>query len=107
MEKTGIKMMLDVIFVGNAITDVIGSCDENFLIENNIQKGGMNLVDENDLVGQIIRFTNKNLRKGFIFITRPSIKNCLKYLKTLKYVGLSGVPRLTNNNAFFILSRIF
>ena len=65
------------------------------------------LVDENDLVGQIIRFTNKNLRKGFIFITRPSIKNCLKYLKTLKYVGLSGVPRLTNNNAFFILSRIF
>ena len=28
--KTGIKMMLDVIFVGNAITDVIGSCDENF-----------------------------------------------------------------------------
>ena len=51
--------------------------------------------------------TNINLKKGFIFITRPSIKNCLKYLKTLKYVGLSGVPRLTNNNAFFISSQIF
>ena len=42
------------------------------------------LVDENDLVGQMIKFTKINLNIGLIFITRPSIQNCLRYLKTLK-----------------------
>ena len=64
MEKIGIKIMLDVIFVGNAITDVIGSCDENFLIENNIQKGGMNLVDENRANYLFSKLDNKIIEAG-------------------------------------------
>ncbi len=36
----------DVLFVGNAIMDVIAPCDEDFLIHNQIEKGGMNLIDE-------------------------------------------------------------
>ena len=60
------------------------------------------LDDENDLFGQITKFTKKNLKIGFISNTRPSIKNCLRYLSTLKYEGLFGVPKFTINNAFFI-----
>ena len=36
----------DVLFVGNAIMDVIAPCDDDFLIDNQIEKGGMNLIDE-------------------------------------------------------------
>ena len=36
----------DVLFVGNAIMDVIAPCDDDFLTHNQIEKGGMNLIDE-------------------------------------------------------------
>ncbi len=35
----------DVLCIGNAIVDVIASCDEAFLSENGIIKGAMNLID--------------------------------------------------------------
>ena len=37
---------IDVLFVGNAIMDVLSSCNESFLTEHCIEKGGMNLIDE-------------------------------------------------------------
>ena len=37
---------LDVVGVGNAIVDVIASVQDGFLIEHNIRKGGMTLVDQ-------------------------------------------------------------
>ena len=37
-----------------------------------------------DEVAKIIKLTKINLNIGLIFITLPSIKNCLRYLKTLK-----------------------
>lgn len=36
----------DVIGLGNAIVDVIARADEAFLAENNLAKGSMHLVDE-------------------------------------------------------------
>ncbi len=36
---------LDVLAVGNAIVDIFGRCDDNFLAENNIEKGVMTLLD--------------------------------------------------------------
>ncbi len=35
----------DVLCIGNAIVDIIAECDEAFLVENDIIKGAMNLVD--------------------------------------------------------------
>lgn len=35
----------DVLCIGNAIVDIIARCDEDFLIENGIIKGAMNLID--------------------------------------------------------------
>ena len=39
-------MSLDVIYVGNAIVDMVARCDDAFLSEHDIDKGGMNLIDE-------------------------------------------------------------
>ena len=50
----------------------------------------------------MIKLTSRNLNIGLTFNTFSSDKNCLRYLKTLKYEGLSGVPKLTINSAFFI-----
>ncbi|WP_421789542.1 adenosine kinase [Hyphobacterium sp.] len=36
----------DITGVGNAIVDVIAPCDDAFLTEQNIEKGGMTLIDE-------------------------------------------------------------
>lgn len=36
----------DVLFVGNAIMDVLCPCDDSFLVAHDIEKGGMNLIDE-------------------------------------------------------------
>ncbi len=36
----------DVLFVGNAIMDVLSPCDDAFLTHHEIEKGGMNLIDE-------------------------------------------------------------
>lgn len=36
----------DVLGIGNAIVDVIATCDEGFLVAESIEKGGMTLVDE-------------------------------------------------------------
>ncbi|MCT7376214.1 adenosine kinase [Chelativorans salis] len=35
----------DVLCIGNAIVDIIARCDERFLIENDIIRGAMNLID--------------------------------------------------------------
>lgn len=35
----------DVLCIGNAIVDIIASCDEAFLVDNGIIKGAMNLID--------------------------------------------------------------
>lgn len=35
----------DVLTVGNAIVDIIARCDDDFLVENGIHKGAMNLID--------------------------------------------------------------
>ena len=35
----------DVLTVGNAIVDIIARCEEDFLLENTITKGAMNLID--------------------------------------------------------------
>jgi sugar/nucleoside kinase (ribokinase family) len=35
----------DVLTVGNAIVDIISRCDDRFLIDNEITKGAMNLID--------------------------------------------------------------
>ena len=39
-------MSLDVIYVGNAIVDMVAVSDEAFLARHDIEKGGMNLIDE-------------------------------------------------------------
>ena len=36
---------IDVLAVGNAIVDIFGQCDDNFLVANKIEKGVMTLVD--------------------------------------------------------------
>ena len=36
----------DVICIGNAIMDILGAVEDGFLIEHNVDKGGMNLIDE-------------------------------------------------------------
>lgn len=36
---------LDVLCVGNAIVDIIARCEDDFLVENTIKKGAMNLID--------------------------------------------------------------
>ena len=36
---------LDVLCVGNAIVDIIARCEDTFLIDNDITKGAMNLID--------------------------------------------------------------
>ena len=37
---------VDALFVGNAIMDVFGTCDDTFLTAHDIEKGSMTLVDE-------------------------------------------------------------
>lgn len=37
---------IEVLFVGNAILDVLSSCEDSFLTDHDIEKGGMNLIDE-------------------------------------------------------------
>ena len=39
-------MKLDAIFVGNAIVDMVDVCEDTFLQNHQIEKGGMNLIDE-------------------------------------------------------------
>ncbi len=36
---------LDVLCIGNAIVDIIARCEDSFLIENDITKAAMNLID--------------------------------------------------------------
>lgn len=43
-------MSLDVIYVGNAIVDMVAVSDDAFLQTHQIEKGGMNLIDENRAV---------------------------------------------------------
>ena len=35
----------DVLAIGNAIVDIIASCEDDFLVQENIAKGAMNLID--------------------------------------------------------------
>ena len=38
--------MIDVTTIGNAIVDIIAQCSDSYLIEQNIIKSSMNLIDE-------------------------------------------------------------
>lgn len=46
LPQKNVDCLYDVCVVGNAIVDVISSCDDAFLEIENIQKGGMTLIDE-------------------------------------------------------------
>ena len=39
------KKLYDILAVGNAIIDVFSQCNDDFLLQNSIEKGGMNLLD--------------------------------------------------------------
>jgi sugar/nucleoside kinase (ribokinase family) len=39
------EIRFDVVGIGNAIVDIIGRCDDAFLAQRNLMKGGMQLVD--------------------------------------------------------------
>ena len=53
----------------------------------------------------MIKVTRINLNKPGTSITLPSIKNSLKYLKTSKYEGEFGVPKLmSNSTGLFMVS---
>ena len=39
------KKLYDILAVGNAIIDVFSQCTDDFLLQNAIEKGGMNLID--------------------------------------------------------------
>ena len=54
----------DILAVGNAIVDVFAECDENFLYQYRIKKGGMNLIDAN---------ASQNLLDAISKITRPRL----------------------------------
>ncbi|MEN2494195.1 MAG: putative sugar kinase YdjH [Hyphomicrobiaceae bacterium hypho_1] len=43
------KNHYDVAGVGNAIVDIIAECDDEFLIENKLKKGSMQLLDSNEI----------------------------------------------------------
>ena len=36
---------IDIIAIGDAIVDVIATCDDAFIAEHNLPKGGMQLLD--------------------------------------------------------------
>lgn len=53
MEAGNVKLGLymteprfDVLTIGNAIVDIIGKCEDDFLVREKINKGSMNLIDE-------------------------------------------------------------
>ena len=55
---------IDVLFVGNAIMDVLSSCEEPFLKEHDIEKGGMNLIDEDRALYLYQAMPNKTEQSG-------------------------------------------
>ena len=58
------KADIDVLFVGNAIMDVLSSCEESFLTEHDIEKGGMNLIDEERALYLYNAMPNKTEQSG-------------------------------------------
>ena len=58
------NLEIDVLFVGNAIMDVLSSCDESFLTERGIEKGGMNLIDEERALYLYNNMPNKTEQSG-------------------------------------------
>ena len=58
---------LDVLAVGNAIVDIFGQCEDNFLAANNIEKGVMTLLDSAasaKLYGALSALTKPQLISG-------------------------------------------
>ena len=55
---------INVLFVGNAIMDVLSSCEESFLTEHDIEKGGMNLIDEERALHLYRAMPNKTEQSG-------------------------------------------
>src|ERR1700750_956055 len=62
-----------------------------------------NLADFGLRNGAIIPLTSNARDIGLISITRGSIKNSFKYLRTSFVSGLSGVPKLTSKIPFLII----
>ncbi len=55
---------IDVLFIGNAIMDVLSSCEESFLKDHDIEKGGMNLIDEERALYLYSAMLNKTEQSG-------------------------------------------
>ncbi len=58
------NLEIDALFVGNAIMDVLSSCEESFLNEQKIEKGGMNLIDEDRALHLYRTMPNKKEQSG-------------------------------------------
>ncbi|MGE0109941.1 MAG: adenosine kinase [Bdellovibrionales bacterium] len=46
LPQKNIEALYDICAIGNAIVDVLASCEDTFLEDENIAKGGMTLIDE-------------------------------------------------------------
>jgi fructokinase len=100
---------MKILGIGNAIVDVICKIDEDFLIKNNLTKGTMKLVGEEEFK---LLLSNLNIEKT---IAGGSVANSIVGLSQLKnevsFIGkvsndkfkvLKDIIRIRNNR-FFIL----
>ena len=57
-------MALEAIFVGNAIVDMVATGQDSFLTDNHIEKGAMNLIDEDRAVHLSSQMTDATTMAG-------------------------------------------
>lgn len=57
-------MALEAIFVGNAIVDMVATGQDSFLTDNHIEKGAMNLIDEDRAVHLSSQMTDATKMAG-------------------------------------------
>ena len=67
---------MKILGVGNAIVDVICKVNDNFIIQNNLTKSTMKLVDEIEFKKVLIGMTNpvSSIASGNIFIDGGSVE---------------------------------
>ena len=80
------KPTLDVVGVGNAIVDVISSVTDGFLIENDIRKGGMTLVDQSR-ANSLARAFGANSRRVPGGSAANTIAGITSFSGTTGYIG--------------------
>ncbi len=54
----------NILFVGNAVMDVLCACKNEFLANHDIEKGGMNLIDEGRAISLYQSMENKTQQSG-------------------------------------------